>query len=147
MYQLAQERHFFRLFSREELSRISTYFGHHAYPAGKVVSEPAAPLKMLGVILSGELIIEEQGGLKGHWITLFRMRRGAIVMHPSLFDVEPPAMRGLAGQDLTVMAMDGDAFEKMLNEESQVGIKFMRELVRVSLIRSLSMAERLISVF
>ena len=136
MFQLAKEGHVFRLFSDEEIGLLSSQFKIYNYPAGEIVSEPGEALKMLGILVSGEVFLEEKTELKGNWIVLYDMKRGSILAHPSLFDSEPPPIRITAEQDTIFLGIDGAAFDKILKEHSQIGIAFLKEIVRVLFVRS-----------
>ncbi|GAG66725.1 unnamed protein product [marine sediment metagenome] len=131
MFQLAEEGHVFRLFSEEEVGRLSSDFKIYNYPAGEIVAKPGEALKMMGILVSGEVFLEEKTELKGNWIVLYDMKRGSILAHPSLFDSEPPPVRITAQQDTVFLGIDGASFDRILQEHPQIGITFLKEIIRV----------------
>ena len=80
MFQLAEEGHVFRLFSDEEVDLLSAHFRIYNYPAGEIVSKPGETLKMLGILVSGEVFLEEKTELKGN----------CVVRHEAGFRSRPP---------------------------------------------------------
>jgi hypothetical protein len=70
MIQLKKEGGFFRSFSEKEINQTSSYFKIDEYPAGSVPSKPGESLGLIGVMVSGEAILEEKTEMKGKWIVL-----------------------------------------------------------------------------
>jgi signal-transduction protein with cAMP-binding, CBS, and nucleotidyltransferase domain len=66
MFQLAEEGHVFRLFGDEEVDLLSSHFKIYNYPAGEIVLKPGEDLKMLGILVSGDVFLEEKTELKGN---------------------------------------------------------------------------------
>lgn len=147
MLELANEGSFFRLLDEDEIRRVSSYFDIFEFPAGTTLSPPGEPLDMLGIIISGEVWLEEEMELKGHWIVLARMTRGAILAHPSLFGVEPPPIRVVVQKDTSFLGIDGQTFERFLEGNKEIGIKFLKEMIRVMFIRFRGLAGRFTDVF
>jgi len=76
------------LFSEEEIDRISSYFKISEYPAGSVPVKAGEPLNLMGILVSGEAIYEEETEMKGKWIVQARMSRGSILAHPSMLRIQ-----------------------------------------------------------
>ena len=146
MIQLKKEGGFFRLFSEEEIDQTSSYFKISEYPAGAVVSKAGEPLDLMGILVSGEAIYEEETEMKGKWIVQARMTRGSILAHPSMFGVKPPPVRVLLPKDSVFLIIDGPSFDAFLKKHPEIGIKFQQELIRVLFIRLRNYAARLTGV-
>lgn len=147
MLELKEEGSVFRLLDKDEIRRISSYFDVFEFPAGTKLSMPGESLDMLGIIVSGEVWLEEEMELKGHWIVLARMTRGALLAHPSLFGVEPPAIRVVVQKDTSFLGIDGKTFDRFLENHHKTGIKFLKEMIRVLFIRFRALAGRFTDVF
>ncbi len=142
MVELKNDGGFFRSFSEEELGQLSSYFKVIEYPAGSVPAKPGESLSMMGVMVSGEAIYEEETEMTGKWIVQARMTRGSILVHPSIFGVKPPPVRVLIPKDSVFLVTDGPSYESFLNKYPVIGIKFQQELIRVLFIRLRNYAAR-----
>jgi CRP-like cAMP-binding protein len=147
MGEFKEEKSVFRLFDDGELDRLSPYFRVFEYPRGTIVMEPGEALETLGVLVSGEVLLEEEMDLKGNWTVLYDLKRGSILAHPSLFGSEPPPIRLTIREDTVFLGTDRDAFEAFLDAHPQMGITFLKEIIRVLFVRSRAMADRLTDVF
>jgi CRP-like cAMP-binding protein len=146
MVQIKKEGGFFRSFSEEEIGVASTYFKISEYPAGSVPAKPREPLNLMGILVSGEAIYEEETELKGKWIVQARMTRGSILAHPSMFGVKPPPVRVLLPKDSVFLVIDGTSFDSFLKIHPEIGVKFQQELIRVLFIRLRNYAARFTGV-
>jgi CRP-like cAMP-binding protein len=146
MIQLKNEGGFFRLFSEEEIVQISSYFKILEYTAGSVPSKPGEFLNLMGILIYGEAIFEEETEMKGKWIVQARMTRGSILAHPSIFGVKPPPVRVLVTKDSAFLAIDGPTYDSFLKKHPEVGVKFQQELIRVLFLRLRNYASRLTSL-
>lgn len=142
MIQLKNEGGFFRLFSEEEIGQTSLYFKISEYPAGSVPAKPDEPLNLMGIMVSGEAILEEKTQMHGKWIVQARMTRGSILAHPTMFGVKPPPVRVVLPQDSVFLVIDGPSFDLFLRKHPEIGIKFQQELIRVLFIRLRNYAAR-----
>jgi CRP-like cAMP-binding protein len=147
MLQLQREGGFFRLFSEEEIVQTSSYFKISEYPAGSVPSKPGESLDLMGIMVSGEAILEEEAEVTGKWIVQARMTRGSILAHPSMFGVKPPPVRVLLPKDSVFLVTDRASFDSFLRDHPDIGIKFQQELIRILFIRLRNYAARLTGVF
>jgi CRP-like cAMP-binding protein len=142
MLQLKKEGAVFRLFSKEDIDRISSYFDVYQYPAGSIPSKPGEPLDMMGIIVSGKVILEEKTEPKGNWIVMASMTRGAILAHPSLFGVKPPPVRVIIHKDTTFLGTNGMSFDAFLKKHPETGNIFLKEMIRVLFMRYRELAAR-----
>jgi CRP-like cAMP-binding protein len=147
MMQLKKEGGFFRLFSEEEIGKTSSYFKISNYPAGTVAVKASQSLGLMGIMVSGEAILEEETEVKGKWIVQARMTRGAILAHPSMFGVKPPPVRVIISKDSVFLVIDGPSFDSFLKKHPEIGIKFLQELIRVLFIRLRNYAARFTGAF
>ncbi|MBL7032379.1 MAG: Crp/Fnr family transcriptional regulator [Nitrospira sp.] len=141
MIQIKEEGGFFRVFSKEELDLTSTYFKLLEYPAGSVPAKSGEPLNLMGIVVSGEAIYEEETEF-GKWIVQARMTRGSILAHPSMFGVKPPPVRVFLPKDSAFLAIDGPSYDSFLMKYPEIGVKFQQELIRVLFIRLRNYASR-----
>jgi CRP-like cAMP-binding protein len=144
---LKEDGSIFRLYGEEDLEVILPYLSLHEYPAGTTITRPGEVVDMLGVLVSGEVILEEEMKLKGNWTVLYDMKKGSILAHPSLFGADPPPVRVLTRKDCVFIGFQKDGFNTFVEEHPRLGVIFLREVIRVLFVRSRAMAERLADVF
>lgn len=147
MQEMKKNGSIFRLFSDEELDTMSRYFTVYEYPTGTTVMKPGEVLEMLGILVSGEVILEEEMELKGNWTVLYDLKRGSILAHPSLFGSEPPPIRLTTRENTVFIGSGKEAFESFLEQHPKMGITFLKDIIRVLFVRSRAMADRLTDVF
>ena len=147
MGELKESGSVFRLYRDEELDVLSSYFSIYRYPAGATVMRPGEVLEMLGILVSGEVILEEEMELKGNWTVLYDLKRGSMLAHPTLFGSEPPPIRLTTREPTVFIGSEKKDFEKFLEEHPQMGITFLKDMIRVLFVRSRAMADRLTDVF
>jgi CRP-like cAMP-binding protein len=142
MLDLQKEGGVFRSFSKEAIEQTASYFAVYHYPAGSIASKPGEPLDMMGVIVSGEVILEEKTEPKGNWFVMARMTRGAILAHPSLFGAKPPPVRVIIQKDTTFLGTNGKSFDSFLKKYPETGNIFLKEMIRVLFMRYRELAAR-----
>ena len=135
------------MFSKEEIGHTSSYFRISEYPAGSVAAKPNEPLNLMGILVSGEAIFEEETEVKGKWGVQARMTRGSILAHPSMIGVKPPPVRVVVPKDTVVLIIDGSSYDSFLRKHPEIGVKFQQELIRVLFIRLRNYASRFTGVF
>ena len=146
MIQIKEEGGFFRSFSEEEIDQTSPYFKISEYLSGSLAAKPGEPLDLMGIMVSGEAILEEETEMKDKWIVQARMTRGSILAHPSMFGVKPPPVRVLLPKDSVFLVIDGPSFDSFLKKHPKIGVKFQQELIRVLFIRLRNYAARLTNI-
>jgi len=146
MIQLKKEGGFFRILNEEEIDKTSSYFKISEYPAGSVASKPDQPLDLMGIVISGEVIFEEKTEMEGRWIVQARLTRGSILAHPSMFGVKPPPVRVLISKDSVFLVIDKLTFDSFLKKHPEIGVKFLKEMIRVLYIRLRNYAVRFTSI-
>lgn len=144
---LKEDGSVFRLFSSGELELLLPYLSLYEYPAGTTVLRPGEVIEMLGVLVSGEVVLEEEMKLKGNWTVLYDMKRGSIIAQPSLFGAPPPPVRVVTRKECVFVGFQKEGFEEFLAKNPRLGIVFLKEIIRVLFVRSRAMAERLTDVF
>jgi CRP-like cAMP-binding protein len=147
MIEIKNEGGFFRSFSEEEIDQASSYFKIDEYAAGSVPSKPGEPLGLIGIMVSGEAILEEKTEMKGKWIVQARITRGSILAHPSMFGVKPPPTRLLLPKDSVFLVIDKHSFDTFLKKHPKIGVKFQQELIRTLFIRLRNYAARFMSSY
>jgi len=133
--------------SDDEIEKIAPLFRVRNIPRGTTVLRPGEGRGRFGVVVSGELDLMEDTELKGNPLLLGRLREGGLLAHPTIFDVETPHISVVAHEESRLLVMSKESFENMLDHYPEIGIKILKEIIRVQFIRLRSMADRLAKVF
>ncbi len=147
MQQLKEEGSIFRFFTDADIEQTYPYFSVFEFYKGVTISDPGESIDIMGIIVSGEVMLEEEHEFKGNWLVLSRLSRGAILTNPELFGLKPPPVRVIAQQDTTIIGIRGKSFDSFLENHPDIGVKFLKEMIRVILIRFSSLLDRFNVVF
>ena len=147
MLELRKEGRVFRLFTEDDINQIAPHFKAYNFPEGAVVTKPGEQIDMMGIIVSGEVVVEEETELKGNWIVLARLSRGALYINPTLFGGEPTPVRVIAQRDIAFLGINKLSFDALLDQHPHIGIKFMKEIIRVIQSRLRGLTARFVGVF
>jgi signal-transduction protein with cAMP-binding, CBS, and nucleotidyltransferase domain len=145
--QLKEEGSVFRLLGDDEIDRVASYFEVSNFPAGSILPDPDAPFEMLAIMISGEVVVEGETEMKGTPVALSRITRGALITHPSMFAVNQLPFKGKVKKDAAFIGINRESFDAFLNEQPEIGIKFLKELIRVIITRFQKLAVRFSGFF
>ena len=145
--QLKEEGSVFRLLGEDEIDRVAPYFEVSNFPAGSILPDPGAQFEMLAIMISGEVIVEGETEMKGTPVALSRITRGALITHPSMFAVNQIPFRGKVKKDAAFIGINKESFDAFLNDQPEIGIKFLKELIRVLITRFQKLADRFSGFF
>ncbi len=147
MLQLKGEGSVFRLFDDDEINRVASYFEINTFPTGSIIPKPDEPFEMLAIMVSGEVVVEGKTEMKGTQVALSRMTRGALITHPVMFGGQLLPFRGNVKKDAAFLGITRKSFDLFLNEHPEIGIKFLKEFIRVILTRFQGLAVRFTGFF
>jgi CRP-like cAMP-binding protein len=147
MLQLKEEGSVFRLLDDDEINRAASYFEIFTFPAGSIIPKPHEPFEMLAIMVSGEVVVEGKTEMKGTQVALSRMTRGALIAHPQIFGVQRLPFSGKVQKDATFLGINKKSFDLFLNEHPEIGIKFLKEFIRVIITRFQNLAVRFTGFF
>jgi CRP-like cAMP-binding protein len=147
MLQLKEEGSVFRLLNDDEINRVASYFEIFNFPAGSILPDPDVPFEILAIMVSGEVVVEGETEMKGTQVALSRITRGALITHPSMFAVKQLPFRGKVQKDAAFLGINRTSFDTFLKEHPEIGIKFLKELIRVIITRFQGLAVRFTGFF
>ena len=144
--QLKEEGRFFQLFSQEELALLFPYFGLVHYAAKAVIFAENEPTMVpLFVVVKGALEVNKKTDF-GRPFVLAKITRGALMGQVSLNSSPRVApITAVALEDTELLMMSADRITELLERHPVIGIKILKEIIRVQNIRMLEMAERMTS--
>jgi len=142
--QLREEGRFFQLFSQEELALLFPFFGVVHYPAKAVVFAEGEPTMVpFFVVVEGALEISKKTDF-GRPFVLAKITRGALMGQVSLNATPRVApITAVALKETEVLMMSADRVAELLEKHPTIGIKILKEIIRVQNIRMLDMVDRM----
>lgn len=142
--ELKEENRFFHLFSQEELAILFPLFGVVHYPAKAVVFAEGEPTMVpLFVVLKGSLEISKKTDF-GRPFVLAKLTRGALMGQVSLLPTSRVApVSAVTREETELLMMSADRVAELLEKHPGVGVKILKEIIRVQNIRMLDMVDRM----
>lgn len=119
----------FQDLSEEEINLIADSSEERSFKSGEVIFSEGDPSGTLFVILSGVVQISTMvmEDLEKPLVTL---RDGSVFGEVSLIDQNPREVRATSMEDTKVLALESEAFDKILNEKPNLGSKILRVLTK-----------------
>jgi CRP-like cAMP-binding protein len=144
--QLREERRFFHLFTQEELALLFPLFGKVHYAAKSTIfSEDETANVPFFVVYNGALEIYKKTDF-GRPYVLARVKRGALMGQISLTVSDNKASVSAATIEVTeLLMMSADRVSEVLEKHPSIGIKMLKEIIRVQNIRMSDLVSRMAS--
>lgn len=142
--QLRDEKRFFHLFSQEELALLFPLFGMVHYPAkATIFSEDELANVPFFVVFHGSLEINKKTDF-GRPYVLARITRGALMGQISFTVSQNRAsVSAVTIEDTDLLMMSADRVAAVLEKHPSIGVKLLREIIRVQNIRMSELATRM----
>jgi len=142
--QLREENRFFHLFGQDELAVLAPLFGVVEYPTrGVVFAEGEPTMVPLFLVLTGALEINKKTDF-GRPFVLAKVTRGALMGQVSLSRTPRVAPVTAVTLDATeLLMMSADRVVELLEKHPAIGIKILKEIIRVQNVRMLELVDRM----
>lgn len=137
----------FSFLGGEDFRSIACFFESVTYPAHSVVFREGDPADFIGFVLSGKLEVKKQTEFKGNQLIIARLTKGALIGELSMFDEHARSATVETVEDTSILILRNDAFERLLKEFPEIGIKILKGFIRTLAIRLRKTTERLTTVF
>ncbi len=144
LFKMNDKQGVFYLLSDQELDLIHLYFEVAHCSAGTSLFTEGDPGGYISFILSGKLEVKKETEFKGKQVVLGTLSSGSFIGESSLVnEKEHRAATAVALEDTDVIILRTDAFESLIKEYPEAGIKILKGLVKVISIRLLKAVEKL----
>lgn len=137
----------FSFLSEEDFEKIGCFFESVTYPAQTLIFQEGDPAEFIGFVLSGKLEVKKQTEFKGNQIIIAILTRGALVGELSIFDEHKRSATVEAIEETTILLLRNDAFNVLLSEYPEIGIKILKGFIRTLSLRLRKTTERLATIF
>ncbi len=119
----------------EELNTLSKHVTHRNVPAGTVLCKEGSLGDSLYYVVEGKIEIRKES-VDGRQTVLARFNKGGSVGEMSLVENSPRSATATAVEDVELLILRRDSFEKILESAPHIGIKILKNI-------SLSLSTRL----
>lgn len=144
---MKNELSFFPFLEEEDLADMPCYFEPKEIREGEVLCREGDPCDFVAFIVSGRLEIKKETEFKGKEFVLGIYSAGSMVGELCIIDDHPRPYTAVALEDCSLIRMSKGNFEKMLEEEPGLGVKFLRGLLLASSIRLRKSFDRMAAIF
>jgi CRP-like cAMP-binding protein len=137
----------FSFLGEEDFAKIACFFESVTYPAHTIIFREGEPADFIGFVLSGKLEVKKQTEFKGNQLIIAILTKGALVGELSIFDENKRSATVEAVEDTSMLLLRNKAFDSLLREYPEIGIKILKGFIRILSIRLRKTTERLTTVF
>ena len=131
----------------EKLEGLCSYFQCKSVSEGELLWEEGDPCDFAAFIVSGRVEVMKQTEFKGKHVIVGVYGRGAVVGALCILDGGKRAVTAKALEDTSVTTISRDNFEKLLNEEPELGAQLMKGMLLSFSTRLRKSFERLATFF
>jgi CRP-like cAMP-binding protein len=137
----------FSFLSEEDFRKIACFFESATYPAHTIIFREGDPADFIGFVLSGKLEVKKQTEFKGNQLIIAILTKGALVGELSIFDEHTRSATVEAVEETSILILRNDAFDALLREYPEIGIKILKGFIRILSLRLRKTTDRLTTVF
>lgn len=143
---LLEEKRFFHNFTQEELEILRPIFHLNRCQTDEVlIEEGTAAGGPFSIIVTGSLEIKKRTEF-GRFVVLAKVSRGALIGYGSLHrNTRPFAITATALEKTELLYVPREEFEGLIDQYPNIGVKILREVIRVQDIRLQELLERFTS--
>lgn len=144
---LNRELAVFKFFEEHELNDMPCYFSFRKIPEGETIWREGDVCEYMIFILSGHVEIKKETEFKGSQITLGIYGAGSIAGELCMLDQKPRAVTATAIDNVTLVFLSRDNFDKLLQEHTALGMKLLKGMLLSTSTRLRKSFDRLVTIF
>ncbi len=137
----------FHFFKDGELVDIPRYFTLYKAAEGEIIWNEGEHCDYMTFIVSGSLEVKKETEFKGRHITLAIYGAGSIAGELCMLDHQPRAVTATAIEEVRLLLLSSDMFERLLEEHPRLGIKLLKGILLSTSTRLRKSFDRLVTVF
>jgi len=137
----------FSFLCEENLAELTGYFQYKTMKSGEVLWEEGAPCDYVAIISSGRVEIKKKTEFEGKYVVVGIYNRGAVVGALCILDNSPRAVTAVALEDVSLLVITPENFEKLIAAKPELGIKLLKGMLLSVSVRLRKSFERLARFF
>jgi len=137
----------FNFLDAENLGDLCPFFQCMTISAGATLWKEGDSCDYLAFITSGRIEVKKQTDFEGKHVVVGVYNQGAIIGALCVIDDSPRAVTAIALEDTSLAVLSRENFEKLVNEQPEMGAKLMKGMLLSLSIRLRKSFERLSKFF
>ena len=137
----------FTFLSQDDLKKASAFFQGRRFSSGEILWEEGDPCEYLAFIVSGRVQVKKKTKLKGNQVVLGIYSQGAYVGALCILDGSPRAVTAEAIEDLSVVVISRENFNKLSMKHPDIGNALMKGMLMAVSKRLKNSFNRLVAIF
>lgn len=141
------EHSVFSFLCEENLGELTEFIQYKTVKSGEVLWEEGDPCDYVAIISSGRVEIKKKTEFKGKYVVVGIYNRGAVVGALCILNSSPRAVTAVALDDVSLLIITPENFEKLIAERPELGIKLLKGMLLSVSTRLRKSYERLAKFF
>jgi CRP-like cAMP-binding protein len=141
------EHNVFSFLDVKDLKELCGFFQCRSLRAGETLWEEGSPCDYMAFVVSGRVEVKKQTEFRGRHVVVGIFSKGSIIGSLCILDNAPRAVTAVALEDVTIVTLSRDNFEKLMSAYPESGSKLMRGMLLSTSVRLRKSFERLAKIF
>jgi len=137
----------FNYLVNEDLDLIARYFTTRHLSTNEILWEEGDPCLYVAFVVRGHMEIKKDTEFEGKQVVVGIYGKGAIVGILCVLDASPRAITAVAMDDVDLLILTSERFSRLLEEETDLGIKLLKGMLFAVSTRLKKSMSRLASIF
>ncbi|GBE06860.1 MAG TPA: cyclic nucleotide-binding domain-containing protein [Nitrospirae bacterium] len=144
IFQEEEQLGLLQLLSKEEVEQVIPFFKAASYPAGSTLFNEGDPGGFIAFILSGTLEAKTSTEFDRAPLVLGTLKKGSFIGETMFTNAKAPrAATVVVLENAELLILTNEALESIIQQYSQIGVKLLRGLLKITTIRLLKAIEKL----
>ena len=141
------EHNVFSFLDIKDLKELCRFFQCRSLQAGETLWNEGDTCDYMALVVSGRVEAKKQTEFRGKHVVVGIFGKGSIIGSLCILDNTPRAVTATALEDVTLVTLTRDNFEKLMNMYPESGSKLMRGMLLSTSVRLRKSFERLAKIF
>ncbi len=137
----------FYYLAEDDMARLMGYFQFRHLPKGEILWTEGDPSEFVAFVVSGKLEARKETEFKGKQVITGVISDGSMVGDAAIMNRRPVGETVMARQDTAMLSLSAEEFDRLLEEQSVLGMKLLKSMMLIMSTRMRHMAGRLASIF
>lgn len=123
------EHSVFSFLCGENIRELSEFFQFKSVKSGETLWEEGDPSDYVAIISSGRIEVKKETEFEGKHVAVGIYMKGAVVGALGILDGSPRAATAVALEDVSLVVITRENFEKLIKINPDLGIKFLKGML------------------
>ncbi|MBU0481153.1 MAG: cyclic nucleotide-binding domain-containing protein [Proteobacteria bacterium] len=136
----------FKFLDENEISGLCPYLEHMIWKKGEILMNDGEAGDFMGFLLAGKLAVKKETSFPGRFTLVAILDKGAMVGEISAVDRGLRTATVAAMEDSELLILSCDSLDRLLHENSLLGIKILKRIIHVLSLRQRRSYDRLSAI-